>query len=141
MSSDDQLQLLPEDGGLNDHAARWIGSCVDKWNHPRIEVRLISRWTSEHAWQIGWFVRLDKALDEWHPSVPQAHLSMAHYPWYRLDELPKSTRFEIAAGTAARAVKIVLAQMREFAADDEAVADSMTISDQVESQAQAWLLS
>lgn len=137
-----QLSLLPETGSkINDHAAEWCGVLLDKWGHPRIVVRLISSWTAKLGWQVGWFIQLDNAVDEWHPSAPNAYKRMANYPWYRLDELPNSARFEIAAGAAARAVKIVLAQMLEYAMDGQASEEAVTISHRIEAQAQTWLQS
>lgn len=135
-----QLSLLPETSRkANDYAAVWTGVLLDKWSRPRIEVRLISDWTSKHGWRIGWFVQLDNAVDEWHPSMPSAHLRIANYPWYRLDELPNSDHFEVAAGVAARALKIVLAQMLEYVADSQVTEEAAAISERIELQAQAWL--
>lgn len=137
-----QLSLLPETSNkTNDHAAVWIGVLRDKWDYPRVEVRLISSWTAKHGWRVGWFIQLDKAVDEWHPSAPGAYKRMANYPWYRLDELPSADKFEVAAGVAARAVKIVLAQMLEYAGDEYAKDEALAISDRIEAQAQAWLKS
>lgn len=139
---DVQLSLLPETSREpNDHAAAWIGVLRDKWNHPRVNVRLISSWTAKHGWRIGWFVQLDSAVDEWHPSAPDAYKRIAHYPWYRLDALPNSDHFEVAAGIAARGVKIVLAQMLEYAADGLSKDEVSVISDRIETQAQLWLKS
>lgn len=134
-----QLALFPEHPELNNHAACWTGKLRDKWKYPRIEVRLISMWTHKHGWQIGWFARVDQALDEWHPQSPTAYLRTANYPWYRPDSMPSSNRFEMAAGSAARAVKIVLAQMKEYTTDGDNAADLVTVSENIEAQAQAWL--
>lgn len=134
-----QLSLLPETcSKTNDQAAVWSGELLDKWGYPRVEVRLISSWTATQGWQVGWFVKLDGAVDEWHPSAPAAHKRMSNYPWYRLDKLPNSERFEVAAGVAARALKIVLAQMLESAADGQARDEATTLSERIEVQAQAW---
>lgn len=134
-----QLSLLPEAGAVDIEAASWESELVDRWGHARVVVRLISCWTGEKGWQVGWYVRLDAAGDEWHPSNPKAHLRMANYPWYRLDDLPTSTRFGIAAGEAARAAKIVLAQMLEYADDAAAAEAARVLSDRIEVQARAWL--
>ncbi len=135
-----QLSLLPETSSkINDQAAVWRGVLLDKWGHSRIVVRLISSWTAKIGWRVGWFVQLDNAVDEWHPSAPWEYRRMVQYPWYRLDDMPSADRFEVAAGVAARAVKIVLAQMFEYAEDGLSSEEARDISCQIEAQAQAWL--
>lgn len=136
-----QLPLWPEAGGaIDNQAACWMSDLVDKWNCPRVEVRLISKWTSAVGWEVGWFARLDGALDEWHPSAPAAHRRINNFPWYRLDILPSSTQLAVASSVAGRAVKIVLAQMLEYASDVAGANAAREISERIESQARSWLL-
>lgn len=118
----------------------WRGKLVTQWDHPRVVVRLVSEWDPEAGWRVGWFVQLDRAVDEWHPRAPDRHKEYSHYPWYRLSEMPRSRKFGIAAGQAARAVKIVLEQMLEYAEDTQALEDAREVSSVIESQAQEWLV-
>lgn len=111
----------------------------DSYGHPRVEARIIGLW-SHDGWVVGWFAKVDKAVDEWHPRDPSRYRSYSHYPWYRLDRIPCADRFACAAGQAARGVKIVLAQMREYAADERSSAAIEELSDRIESQAQAWFM-
>lgn len=117
----------------------WRSGLLDKWDHPRIEFRLIAKWDDVQGWLCGWLVRLDGALDEWHPSAPNEYKRHASYPWYRLDEMPRSNHFSLAAASAARAARIVLEQMLSYANDAACVEEARAISSQVEEQARAWL--
>ena len=118
----------------------WRSKLLDKWGHPRIEFRLIGKWDEVQGWVCGWLVRLDGALDEWHPSAPNEYKRHVSYPWYRLDEMPRSDHFSLAAASAARAGKIVLEQMLAYANDGACVEEARAISGQVEEQARAWLV-
>jgi hypothetical protein len=135
------LDLFPETmahAPQLEHAFR--GSLVDAWDAARVNVRLIGLWSTDDAgWRVGWFVQLDHAVDEWHPAAEGRHRSMAQYPWYRLGELPRSGRFNVAAALAARAAKIVLEQMTPYAEDEAVVADARTLSEHIDTQARAWL--
>lgn len=137
----DTLDLFPE---TTDRAApcvtEWRSALLDKWGHPRIEFRLISKWDEGSGWVCGWLVRLDGALDEWHPSAPNEYKRHGQYPWYRLDEMPRSGHFSLAAASAARAGKIVLEQMLAYANDEVCVQEARAISSQVEAQAMTWLI-
>lgn len=134
--------LFPETAGTLAEAAApsWTGAELDRWGHPRVIARLIPEWSERRGWVCGWFAQVDQALDEWHPGAADKHLRLAHYPWYRLDELPNSPRFAIAAGVAARALKIVLEQMASYAEDGDAAQDIRTVQEQIETQARAWLM-
>lgn len=134
------LDLFPETGlKANACVTEWRSALLDKWGHSRIEFRLISKWDEVQGWVCGWLVRLDGALDEWHPSAPNEYKRHSSYPWYRLDEMPQSGHFNIAAASAARAGKIVLEQMLVYANDAACVEEARSISSQVEKQAMAWL--
>jgi len=133
--------LFPELDAIDKPALHeWSGRSVNKYGSPRVHVRILAIWHQHHGWMAGWFAQVDKALDEWHPSNPNAW--RAHpgpYPWYRLDELPRSRQHDIAAGNAARAVKIVLEQMKAYAEDEAATQDTQQLQDDIERQARAWL--
>ena len=120
------------------NAPAWTGVSVDKWQHHRVNARLVPAWSAAQGWQIGWFAQVDKCMDEWHPGAPTKHLQIANYPWYRLDELPSSNRFAIAAGSAARALKIVLEQMLGYV-EPELHAEVHAMQEQIERQARDWL--
>lgn len=123
-------------------ATSWTGQLADQWGHPRVALRLLSQWQEKTGlWHCGWFVQLDRAVDEWHPAHPHKHAAAASYPWYRLSELPCSRRFGIAAANAARAARIVLEQMQAYAEDAAGAQDARDLSDRVEAQARQWLLS
>lgn len=118
----------------------WHGALLDKYDSPRVTVRLIDLWHQHRGYQVGWFCMCDKAMDEWHPANPDAWRRHAAYPWYRPGdgELPNSGKHAVACGIAARAVRIVLEQMRGFV--DPALAGNITtMQDQIERQAEAWL--
>lgn len=120
------------------NAPTWSGSMLDRWGAPLIVTRLVPAWSPAHGWQVGWYAQVDKCVDEWHPNAATKHLQLANYPWYRLDELPSSRSFAIAAGTAARAMKIVIEQMLSYV--DQALHDEVhQVQDAIERQAQAWL--
>lgn len=118
----------------------WAGSTLCKYGHPLVRVRLISVWHQHQGWQVGWFAQVDNAVDEWHPKAPRNWKQHATYPWYRLEEMPTSKRYGIACGNAARAVKIVLEQMKGYCGDAGALADVTRLQDQIEVAARAWLL-
>lgn len=134
------LDLFPETlPKAAPQGVEWTGTTLNAHGDPRVTLRLIAKW-SEAGWTCGWFVMLDSALDEWHPAAPNEYRRHAHYPWYRLPEMPQSPRFAVAAAVAARAAKIVLHQMTEYALDQAAVADAHALSAQIEQQAQRWLV-
>lgn len=135
------LDLFPEtQPKATPITTEWQGKTLDKWGSPRITVRLIATWREpEGIWLCGWFVMLDRALDEWHPGAPDKHKAHASYPWYRTDVLPCSKHFDIAAAQAARGAKIVLAQMLPYAVDAEILADADEVSQTLERQAREWL--
>lgn len=77
-----QMPLWPEtNGAVNSHAASWVSDLVDRWESPRVEVRLVSRWTTLAGWEVGWFARVDGAMDEWHPAAPDAYRLVSNFPW------------------------------------------------------------
>lgn len=121
-----------------DQAITWAGTSLCKYGHPMVNARLVPAWTPAKGWTIGWFVQVGDCVDEWHPSAPDKHKLHLAYPWYRLDELPTSTRFAIAAGNATRALKIVLEQMLGYA-DPKLHAEVRELQQHMERQAQDWL--
>lgn len=116
----------------------WHGKLLDKWGGPRATVRLITSWHQHKGWVVGWFAALDTAVDEWHPANPNAWRQHAQHPWYRLDEMPCSASYGVACGSAARAVKICMEQMKAYCQPD-LVADVTELQHQIEVQAMAWL--
>lgn len=115
--------LFPEtlDAGVvnaTPQAMRLHSERLDKWGHPVATLELITHWSAEHGWAVGWLVRLDNALDEWHPRAPDAWRRHSRYPWHRPDCMATSDSLAVAAGTALRAAKIVLAQMKTWVAPD-----------------------
>lgn len=135
------LELFPEtstSGNTTLLHVEWVGVAQDKYGHPRATVKLLPKWSAEIGWQVGWLVRVDKSLDEWHPNSPNRHLQHGSWPWYRLEELPNSRSYAIAAAMAGRAAKIVLAQMFTFV-DPDIHVEVLAIQEQMERQAMAWL--
>lgn len=130
------LSNAPHLVGTTGPAPKWESELVDaKWGHPRIVVRLLPRWSTANGWVCGWFANVDNAVDEWMPGAAVR----PNWPWYRPDTQPQSNRFEYAAASAARAVKIVLEQMIAYAELDAAPA-VREISERIEVQARTWLL-
>ncbi len=132
--------LFPETATNASGAAtvEWHGKLLDKYAGPRATVRLITSWNQHKGWLVGWFCLLDKSVDEWHPSNPDAHRRHSNYPWYRLDQMPSSASYGVACGSAARAVKIVMEQMKSYCQPD-LVPDVTELQQQIEQQAMAWL--
>jgi len=131
--------LFPEtESATAAQGIEWQGSQLDKYGGPRVTVRLIDLWHQHRGYQVGWFAMCDKALDEWHPQNADQWKRIANYPWHRPDELPCSNRHAIACGIAARAVKIVLEQMKQHVEPD-LVGDIQAVQDRIERQAIAWL--
>lgn len=133
-------ELFPETSTSASEPAtvEWHGKLLDKWSSPRATVRLITTWHQHKGWVVGWFCMLDAAADEWHPANPDAHRRHGSYPWYRLDEMPCSASYAVACGNAARAVKIVMEQMKAYCQSD-LVPDVTELQTQIEAQAMAWL--
>ncbi len=129
--------LFPETQGQI-LSQEWVSDAKDKWGHPLVTVRLLSKRDEKEGWQVGWLARAGNALDEWHPNNPDAHKRISGYPWYRLDTLPASATRNVAQALAGRAVKIVLAQMLPFIEPD-IHAEVTRIQESVEAQSRAWL--
>lgn len=142
MSLDLFPETLTEQSSIALHAetTQWKGISVCKWGHPRIEARLIPAWDAANGWTVGWLAHAENCLDEWHPSNPDAWRAHSGYPWYRMDEMPSSAFHSVACGSAARGLRMVLEQflMSGYMSPD-LHAEARDISNQIESQAQAWL--
>ncbi|WKB50556.1 hypothetical protein [Eleftheria terrae] len=135
------LELFPETQERQEPVRfKWCGGVKDTWGHPRVEVHLMGLWFCTEGWRVGWMVRLDKALDEWYPGDPHRHAKYRDYPWYRLETMPTSTQLVLASAAAARAAKIVLAQMTAYSVDQAGVDDANRLSMEIEDQARRWLL-
>lgn len=119
-------------------AVSWQGPSLCKYGLPLVTVRLLPAWSPSEGWRIGWCAQVGKCVDEWHPAAPNRHREHPSYPWYRLDEMAASDRFAIAAGSAARALKIVLEQMLGYA-EPELRAEVHELQEAIERQAQDWL--
>lgn len=137
----DTAQLFPETADAQAAPAlEWRSTgALNQWGDPRVTVRLLPTWSEADGWRCGWFAMLDRALDEWHPGNPDAWRQHAHYPWHRLAEMPTSRQLAVAAGNAARGVRIVLQQMLEYAEDPQGAQAAVEVSDQIERQAREWL--
>ena len=132
--------LFPETDGraAPSETLAWAGTSLCKWGHPRVTARLVPAWTASKGWAVGWFTQVGDCVDEWHPAAPHKHRQHAAYPGCRLDELPSSSHFAVAAGNATRALKIVLEQMLGYA-DPALHAEVRELQQQMERQAQDWL--
>jgi hypothetical protein len=130
--------LFPETRGTAPEAPSWSGQMLDKWGSPRITVRLLPLWEEGTGWICGWFVLIDRALDEWHPEAPDAWRSHAHYPWHRTDEMPRAKTLEVALGQAARGARMVMEQMLGYVEQD-VVPDARQVSAAIEERARQWL--
>lgn len=139
--------LFPEldaaGGAIDPTSCHWRGQIVCKYGHPLTDVRLLPSWNASTGWTVGWLVAVGRpphtaVLDEWTPAAPHAWRRHGAWPWYRLDEMPRSSSFAIAAAKAARACKIVLEQAKSYV-DDDVSAEITTIQADMERQAQAWL--
>ncbi len=133
--------LFPEsmpESGKPPPRPRWVSTQVDpKYSMPLITVELIPSWSAKDAWVIGWCVMVDKvSADEWMPGTK----TRDGWPWYRPDDQPSGLAFGTAAGVAARAAKIVLAQILTYTADPETLAAGRDVSDAMELRARRWLL-
>jgi hypothetical protein len=119
---------------------QWQGASLCKWGYPRIEARLIPVWNAANGWTVGWLAKAEQCLDEWPPSDPNGWRAHAIYPWYRLDEMPKSALRSVACGSAARGLRMVLEQfLASGYVPPELHVEVRAISDRIEAQAQAWL--
>ncbi|MDH0342024.1 hypothetical protein [Chromobacterium haemolyticum] len=131
------LSLFPETTG-EVTGQEWLGVSKDKWGYPQVVVRLLPKWTDAIGWQVGWLIQVGKAVDEWHPNNPRKHEQVGGWPWYRLDELPRSNHYQVAAAQAGRAAKIVLEQMLGYV-DAELHPEVKVVQEQIENQARVWL--
>lgn len=126
---------------LSAEATQWLGTSLCKWGHPRVEARLIPMWNAATGWTVGWLAHVENCLDEWHPNNPNAWRSHASYPWYRLEEMPNSALHAVACGSAARGLRMVLEQfLMSGYMSPELHVETRAISEQIEAQAQAWLV-
>lgn len=130
--------LFPETQGAEPAPPAWHGKLLNKWGDPRLTVRLIPVWDDGIGWACGWFAHADSCADEWTPHAPDAWRVHSHYPWHRPALMPGGRELAVALGSAAREVRIVLAQFRDYA-DADLHADLAAVSDAIEVQARAWL--
>lgn len=127
--------LFPETLGESAPVLYESADALDKWGYARVVVRLIPKWSEATGlWTVGWFCRVDRAVDEW---VPGASIA-ANWPWYRTDHQPTSRHFAIACAIAARAVKIVIEQMLAHVGPDIA-GPARDIEGLLETQVRCWL--
>jgi hypothetical protein len=130
------MDLFPETKGEQPAPIKYTTQGVqDKWDYERVEVRLVPRWEpSTGLWLVGWLAKADGALDEWIAGrVP------ANWPWYRLDETPQSRSLDMANAVAARGVKIVLEQMKQYV-DRDLWPHVTGIQERLEADARRWLM-
>jgi hypothetical protein len=108
----------------------------EKWGHPLAVVHLRPQWNAiKGEWVVGWFCHVQKAsADEWLPGQQ----TPAKWPWYRPNSQPSGKDLDVACAVAARAVKIVLSQIKEYAHADAANAVTELI-ERLELEARRWL--
>ncbi|MBC3871765.1 hypothetical protein [Undibacterium oligocarboniphilum] len=110
--------------------------CDPKWGNPRALAELRPQWNaSSGEWVIGWFCFVEKAsADEWlhGQNTPQS------WPWYRPGSQPNGKELDVALAVAARALKIVLTQIKEYAQPEAAKAADELI-ERLETEARKWL--
>lgn len=109
-------------------------NCVDKWGNPRTEVILRPQFDEPYGWRVGWACIGDRSVDEW----LVGRKTKAGWPWYRPSAI-QSSEAKVACALAARAVKIVLEQMKEHASDQGGVDSIQWVQDRLEAQAREWL--
>jgi hypothetical protein len=134
------IDLFPETiqaQPINIEAGQWQGQMLDpKWQQPLIEIRLLPVWSE--LWTVGWFIQCGNCVDEWHPRNPKAWRAHSSYPWHRIDQMPQGLHLATGMANAARAVRLVLAQMITWC-PPEMHADITQVSDAIEAQARQWL--
>lgn len=107
----------------------------DKWGWPRVTVRLVPSWDAQAGlWSVGWFCKIDGAMDEHLPTKP----TPAGYPWYRPDSFPQGKSLDVAKAIAARAVKIVMEQALGYV-DRDIWPATKDAQERLERDAQRWL--
>jgi len=131
------MDLFPETKGEQPKPVKYTSSGVqDEWGYERVEVRLVPRWDAMTGlWLVGWVAKADGALDEW----IAGRVPAPNWPWYRLDETPQGRSLNVATAMAARAVKIVLEQMKQYV--EQALVLAITgVQEQLEADARRWLM-
>lgn len=131
------MDLFPETKGEQPAPLMYASAGVqDKWGYERLDVRLVPRWDAATGlWLVGWFAKADGAMDEWIATRP----TPPGWPWYRLDEMPSARNMDVAAAIAARAVKIVLEQMKQYV-DLDLWPAIVVVQERLEVDARRWLL-
>lgn len=129
--------LFPETLGGTVPTRRFESTlCDQKWGSPLALAELRPYWNmSAGEWVIGWFCFVEKAsADEWlHGQQPPNN-----WPWYRPGSQPSGKELDVAFAVAARALKIVLTQIKEYAQPEAAKAADELI-ERLETEARKWL--
>lgn len=118
-------------------AVRQFGSTLKcKYNYPLAVAELRPHWDEQAGyWVVGWFCHVSGAsADEWNIGKD----TRANWPWYRPNSRPSGKDLDVACAIAARALKIVLTQIKEYAQSDASTAANELI-DQLEQSARKWL--
>lgn len=131
------MDLFPETHGQQPDPVRYTSQgAQDKWGYERVTVRLVPRWDpATGLWVVGWLANADGALDEWIAGRP----TPPRWPWYRPDEQPQGKSLDVGLALAARAVKILLEQMKPYAGADLHPAVT-AVQEQLEADARRWLM-
>ncbi len=131
------IDLFPETLGHEVPVRRFESSQkTDKWNSPLAIVELRPKWDAEEGkWIVGWFCFVHQAsADEW----MHGQKTPETWPWYRPGSQPSSLELEVALAVAARAIRIVLTQIKEYARPEGAAAADELI-ERLENEARRWL--
>lgn len=130
MSKVERLEIAPDETRFEVESIHQR----DKWGHPRVRVYLTPRYEVGVGWTVGWFCHADQAVDEY----IVGHPTPADYPWHRPGQSAPSGERLIAMASAARAVKIVLEQMKSYVEKD-CQKIIQFIQDRLEAYAMEWL--
>lgn len=129
--------LFPETLGGPVLPVRFDSSLLcEKYQTPLAAAEFRPLWDDKNGvWTIGWFCYVCRAsADEWIVGKE----TPADWPWYRPASPPTGRDLNVALAVAARAMKIVLAQIKQYGRPKAAKAADELI-DVLELQARRWL--
>lgn len=129
--------LFPETLGESVPVCRFESTLrTQKWNSPLAIAELRPKWNaSTGEWLVGWFCFIHKAsADEW----MHGQQTPNDWPWYRPGTQPAGKELDVALAVAARALRIVLTQIKEYAQPEAATAADELI-ERLETEARRWL--
>lgn len=131
------MDLFPETKGQQPEPVKYSSQGVqDQWGYERAFVRLVPRWDEATGlWLVGWVAKADGALDEW----IAGRAPLPRHPWYRPDDQPQGKSLDVGLAIAARAVKIVLEQFKQYI-EIELHPVVTELQEQLEVDARRWLV-